>query len=212
MADNRYYYFKDAKGNRHTVDKTAYDKDPMGFAKAFPGARMEVIDRKTGRRGDVSVKDASRVGDFGAHLFTGRTITRGKGKPNSSALGRAQQSVAQEKWGGGVVTQGNTTAYESASAPMENDSELVRGLKNANAVQRLQAPVSYTKPGAVKQMVGRAHGEQQMLDRRIEKAGRETGKDVQGEIRRRNAPAFDLGNEDVNNNLVKTRGQLEDEL
>ena len=66
MADNRYYYFKDAKGNRHTVDKTAYDKDPMGFAKAFPGARMEVIDRKTGRRGDVSVKDASRVGDFGA--------------------------------------------------------------------------------------------------------------------------------------------------
>ena len=212
MADNRYYYFKDAKGNRHTVDKTAYDKDPMGFAKAFPGARMEVIDRKTGRRGDVSVKDASRVGDFGAHLFTGRTITRGKGNPNSSALGRAQQSVAQEKWGGGVVTQGNTTAYESASAPMENDSELVRGLKNANAVQRLQAPVSYTKPGAVKQMVGRAHGEQQMLDRRIEKAGREAGKDVQGEIRRRNAPAFDLGNENVNNNLVKTRGQLEDEL
>ena len=212
MADNRYYYFKDAKGNRHTVDKTAYDKDPMGFAKAFPGARMEVIDRKTGRRGDVSVKDASRVGDFGAHLFTGRTITRGKGNPNSSALGRAQQSVAQEKWGGGVVTHGNTTAYESASAPMENDSELVRGLKNANAVQRLQAPVSYTKPGAVKQMVGRAHGEQQMLDRRIEKAGREAGKDVQGEIRRRNAPAFDLGNENVNNNLVKTRGQLEDEL
>ena len=81
MADNRYYYFKDAKGNRHTVDKTAYDKDPMGFAKAFPGARMEVIDRKTGRRGDVNVKDASRVGDFGAHLFTGRTITRGKGNP-----------------------------------------------------------------------------------------------------------------------------------
>ena len=83
MADNRYYYFKDAKGNRHTVDKTAYDKDPMGFAKAFPGARMEVIDRKTGRRGDVSVKDASRVGDFGAHLFTGRTVRREKVKGKS---------------------------------------------------------------------------------------------------------------------------------
>jgi predicted RNA methylase len=212
MADNRYYYFKDAKGNRHTVDKTAYDKDPMGFAKAFPGARMEVIDRKTGRRGDVSVKDASRVGDFGAHLFTGRTITRGKGTPNSSALGRAQQSVAQEKWGGGVVTHGNTTAYESASAPMENDSELVRGLKNADAVQRLQAPVSYTKPGAVKQMVKQTRERQHVVGQNVEQAGREAGRNAEEEIRRRNAPAFDLGNENVNNNLVKTRGQLEDEL
>lgn len=209
MADNRYYYFKDAKGNRHTVDKTAYDKDPMGFAKAFPGARMEVIDRKTGRRGDVSVKDASRVGDFGAHLFTGRTITRGKGNPNSSALGRAQQSVARQKWGGGVVTQGNTTAYESASAPMENDSELVRGLKNADAVQRLQAPVSYTKPGAVKQMVKQTRERQHIVGQNVEQAGREF---TNRERDRRNAPAFDLGNENVNNNIVKTRGQLEDEL
>lgn len=214
MADNRYYYFKDAKGNRHTVDKTAYDKDPMGFAKAFPGARMEVIDRKTGRRGDVSVKDASRVGDFGAHLFTGRTITRGKGKAKSeksysSALGRAQERVAQEKWGGGVVTQGNTTAYKSASAPMENDSELVRGLKNADAVQRLQAPMSYSEPGAVKQMVKQTRDRQHIVGQNVEQAGREF---TNRERDRRNAPAFDLGNEDVNNNIVKTRGQLEDEL
>jgi predicted RNA methylase len=214
MADNRYYYFKDAKGNRHTVDKTAYDKDPMGFAKAFPGARMEVIDRKTGRRGDVNVKDASRVGDFGAHLFTGRTITRGKGKAKSeksysSALGRAQERVAQEKWGGGVVTQGNTTAYKSASAPMENDSELVRGLKNADAVQRLQAPMSYSEPGAVKQMVKQTRDRQHIVGQNVEQAGREF---TNRERDRRNAPAFDLGNEDVNNNIVKTRGQLEDEL
>ena len=214
MADNRYYYFKDAKGNRHTVDKTAYDKDPMGFAKAFPGARMEVIDRKTGRRGDVNVKDASRVGDFGAHLFTGRTITRGKGKAKSeksysSALGRAQERVAQEKWGGGVVTHGNTTAYESASAPMENDSELVRGLKNADAVQRLQAPVSYTKPGAVKQMVKQTRDRQHIVGQNIEQAGRQF---TNRERDRRNAPAFDLGNENVNNNIVKTRGQLEKEM
>lgn len=214
MADNRYYYFKDAKGNRHTVDKTAYDKDPMGFAKAFPGARMEVIDRKTGRSGDVDVKDAGRVGDFGAHLFTGRTVGRKEGKvksekPHNSALGRAQQSVARQKWGGGVVTQGNTTAYESASAPMENDSELVRGLKNADAVQRLQAPVSYTKPGAVKQMVKQTRERQHIVGQNVEQAGREF---TNRERDRRNAPAFDLGNENVNNNLVKTRGQLEDEL
>nr|DAI38061.1 MAG TPA: Chromatin remodeling complex ATPase [Caudoviricetes sp.] len=229
MADNRYYYFKDAKGNRHTVDKTAYDKDPMGFAKAFPGARMEVIDRKTGRRGDVSVKDASRVGDFGAHLFTGRTITRGKGNPNSSALGRAQQSVAQEKWGGGVVTHENTTASENVSAPKRNavtlddwnggttgkESELVKGLRAADMIRKRdedQMPIDYTKPGAVKQMVGGARRAQKSLERRMEQAGQEAGRNAEGEIRRRNAPAFDLGNEDVNNNIVKTRGQLEDEL
>lgn len=222
MADNRYYYFKDAKGNRHTVDKTAYDKDPMGFAKAFPGARMEVIDRKTGRRGDVSVKDASRVGDFGAHLFTGRTITRGKVKGKSeksysSALGRAQERVAQEKWGGeseesDSFAMGGKPLNRGAAAPsvpVGKESELVRGLKNADAVQRLQAPVSYTKPGAVKQMVKQTRERQHIVGQNVEQAGREF---TNRERDRRNAPAFDLGNENVNNNIVKTRGQLEDEL
>ena len=224
MADNRYYYFKDARGNRHTVDKTAYDKDPSGFAKAFPGARMEVIDRKTGRRGDVDVMDAGRVGDFGAHLFTGRTVSREKGKVKSeksysSALGRAQEKVAQEKWGGGVVTQGNTTAYESASAPMDaptgKESELVKGLRAADAIRKRdeeQMPIDYTKPGAVKQMVGGARRAQKSLERRMGQAGQEAGRNAEGEIRRRNAPAFDLGNENVNNNIVKTRGQLEKEM
>ena len=224
MADNRYYYFKDARGNRHTVDKTAYDKDPSGFAKAFPGARMEVIDRKTGRRGDVDVMDAGRVGDFGAHLFTGRTVSRGKGKVKSeksysSALGRAQEKVAQEKWGGGVVTQGNTTAYESASAPMDaptsKESEFVKGLRAADMIRKRdeeQMPIDYTKPGAVKQMVGGARRAQKSLERRMEQAGQEAGRNAEGEIRRRNAPAFDLGNENVNNNIVKTRGQLEKEM
>lgn len=195
MPDNRYYYFKDAKGNRHTVNKTAFDNDREGFAKAFPGARMEVIDRKTGRRGDVDVKDAGRVGDFGAHLFTGQTVRREKYQPKTS-LGKAAQSVAQEKWGG-------------------KDSALVKGLREADALKRRdeeQMPIDYTKPSAVKQMVGRTRREQQTLDRRIEQAGREAGKEVQGEIRRKNSPAFDLGNEDVNNNLVKTRGQLEKDM
>lgn len=195
MPDNRYYYFKDAKGNRHTVNKAAFDNDREGFAKAFPGARMEVIDRKTGRRGDVDVKDAGRVGDFGAHLFTGQTVRREKYQPKTS-LGKAAQSVAQEKWGG-------------------KESELVKGLREADALKRRdeeQMPIDYTKPSAVKQMVGRTRREQQTLDRRIEQAGREAGKEVQGEIRRKNSPAFDLGNENVNNNLVKTRGQLEKEM
>ncbi|WP_295438515.1 LPD38 domain-containing protein [uncultured Prevotella sp.] len=188
-----------------------YSQDYNTFEKKFTG-NSNYANRKAVY--DLFTKNGADLGgsyeEFMRKLQKPRA-TKPQQQPKT-ALGRAQQSVAKEKWGGGVVTHGNTTAYESASAPMENDSELVRGLKNANAVQRLQAPVSYTKPGAVKQMVGRVHGEQQMLDRRIEKAGREAGKDVQGEIRRRNAPAFDLGNENVNNNLVKTRGQLEDEL
>lgn len=224
MPDNRYYYFKDAKGNRHTVNKAAFDNDREGFAKAFPGARMEVIDRKTGRRGDVDVKDAGRVGDFGAHLFTGQTVRREKYQPKTS-LGKAALRVAQKKWG--KEESGAEPSYVGAkpryaslslSEPLVEggkESALVKGLRESDALKRRdeeQMPIDYTKPSAVKQMVGRTHREQQALDRRIEQAGREAGKDVQGEIRRRNAPAFDLGNEDVNNNLVKTRGQLEKEM
>lgn len=192
MPDNRYYYFKDAKGNRHTVNKAAFDNDREGFAKAFPGARMEVIDRKTGRRGDVDVKDAGRVGDFGAHLFTGQTVGREKYQPKTS-LGKAAQSVAQEKWGG-------------------KESELVKGLREADALKRRdeeQMPIDYTKPSAVKQMVGRTHREQHVVGQNVEQAGRQF---TNRERDRRNAPAFDLGNEDVNNSLVKTRGQLEKDM
>ena len=199
MPDNRYYYFKDAKGNRHTVNKAAFDNDREGFAKAFPGARMEVIDRKTGRRGDVDVKDAGRVGDFGAHLFTGQTVKREKYQPKTS-LGKAAQSVAQEKWGG-------------------KESELVKGLREADASKRRyeeQMPIDYTKPSAVKQMVGRTHREQQTLDRRIEQAGREAGKDVIKPLREKEArlktPVVDTGDADINSHVINTQEQAERQL
>jgi predicted RNA methylase len=199
MPDNRYYYFKDAKGNRHTVNKAAFDNDREGFAKAFPGARMEVIDRKTGRRGDVDVKDAGRVGDFGAHLFTGQTVRREKYQPKTS-LGKAAQSVAQEKWGG-------------------KESELVKGLREADALKRRdeeQMPIDYTKPSAVKQMVGRTHREQQALDRRIEQAGREAGKDVMKPLREKEArlktPVVDTGDANVNAHVINTQEQAERQL
>ncbi len=199
MPDNRYYYFKDAKGNRHTVNKAAFDNDREGFAKAFPGARMEVIDRKTGRRGDVDVKDAGRVGDFGAHLFTGQTVKREKYQPKTS-LGKAAQSVAQEKWGG-------------------KESELVKGLREADALKRRdeeQMPIDYTKPSAVKQMVGRTHREQQTLDRRIEQAGREAGKDVMKPLREKEArlktPVVDTGDADINSHVINTQEQAERQL
>ena len=229
MPDNRYYYFKDAKGNRHTVNKAAFDNDREGFAKAFPGARMEVIDRKTGRRGDVDVKDAGRVGDFGAHLFTGQTVRREKYQPKTS-LGKAALRVAQKKWGKEesgaepgyaslgltkLLVKGGKGASVGLSEPLAEggkESALVKGLREADALKRRdeeQMPIDYTKPGAVKQMVKQIRERQQTLDRLIEQAGRQF---TNRERDRRNAPAFDFGNEDVNNNLVKTRGQLEKDM
>ena len=236
MPDNRYYYFKDAKGNRHTVNKAAFDNDREGFAKAFPGARMEVIDRKTGRRGDVDVKDAGRVGDFGAHLFTGQTVRREKYQPKTS-LGKAAQRVAQEKWG--KEESGADPGYASLSltkpfvkggkgASVEltkplaeggKESALVKGLREADALKRRdeeQMPIDYTKPSAVKQMVGRTRREQQTLDRRIEQAGREAGKEVMKPLREKEArlktPVVNTGDANVNAHVINTQEQAERQL
>lgn len=236
MPDNRYYYFKDAKGNRHTVNKAAFDNDREGFAKAFPGARMEVIDRKTGRRGDVDVKDAGRVGDFGAHLFTGQTVRREKYQPKTS-LGKAAQRVAQEKWG--KEESGADPGYASLSltkpfvkggkgASVEltkplaeggKESALVKGLREADALKRRdeeQMPIDYTKPDAMKQMVGRTRREQQTLDRRIEQAGREAGKEVMKPLREKEArlktPVVNTGDANVNAHVINTQEQAERQL
>lgn len=236
MPDNRYYYFKDAKGNRHTVNKAAFDNDMEGFAKAFPGARMEVIDRKTGRRGDVDVKDAGRVGDFGAHLFTGQTVRREKYQPKTS-LGKAALRVAQKKWG--KEESGAEPSYASLglTKPVGNkphgasvglseplveggkESALVKGLREADALKRRdeeQMPIDYTKPSAVKQMVGRTHREQQTLDRRIEQAGREAGKEVMKPLREKEArlktPVVDTGDANVNAHVINTQEQAERQL
>ena len=238
MPDNRYYYFKDAKGNRHTVNKAAFDNDREGFAKAFPGARMEVIDRKTGRRGDVDVKDAGRVGDFGAHLFTGQTVRREKYQPKTS-LGKAALRVAQKKWGGADEAVGAKPNYASLglTKPVGNEphgaslgltkplteggkeSALVKGLREADALKRRdeeQMPIDYTKPDAMKQMVGRTHREQQTLDRRIEQAGREAGKDVMKPLREKEArlktPVVDTGDANVNAHVINTQEQAERQL
>lgn len=221
MPDNRYYYFKDAKGNRHTVNKAAFDNDREGFAKAFPGARMEVIDRKTGRRGDVDVKDAGRVGDFGAHLFTGQTVRREKYQPKTS-LGKAALRVAQKKWG--KEESGAEPSYASLGltkplAEGGKESALVKGLREADALKRRdeeQMPIDYTKPDAMKQMVGRTHREQQRLDRRIEQAGREAGKDVMKPLREKEArlktPVVDTGDANVNAHVINTQEQAERQL
>lgn len=175
-----------------------YTQDYNTFEKKFTGD-SNYANRKAVY--DLFTKNGADLGgsyeEFMRKLQKPRA-TKPQQQPKT-ALGRAQQSVAQQKWGG----------YGGAVTPMQNDSELVRGLKNADAAQRLQAPVSYTKPDAVKQMVKQIRERQHVVGQNVEQAGRQF---TNRERDRRNAPAFDLGNEDVNNNLVKTRGQLEKDM
>ena len=175
-----------------------YTQDYNTFEKKFTGD-SNYANRKAVY--DLFTKNGADLGgsyeEFMRKLQKPRA-TKPQQQPKT-ALGRAQQSVAQQKWGG----------YGGAVTPMQNDSELVRGLKNADAAQRLQAPVSYTKPGAVKQMVKQTRERQHVVGQNVEQAGRQF---TNRERDRRNAPAFDLGNEDVNNSLVKTRGQLEKDM
>lgn len=123
-------------------------------------------------------------------------------KSNGSALGRAQEMVAQQKWGG----------YGGAVAPMQNDSELVRGLKNADAAQRLQAPVSYAKPGAVKQMVKQTRERQHVVGQNVEQAGRRTMQPLREEEEKNRTPVVDTGNKNLNQYVVNTQGQMERQM
>ena len=136
-----------------------------------------------------------------------KPVVREKGKvksekSNGSALGRAQEMVAQQKWGG----------YGGAVAPMQNDSELVRGLKNADAAQRLQAPVSYTKPGAVKQMVKQTRERQHVVGQNVEQAGRRTMQPLREEEEKNRTPVVDTGNKNLNQYVVNTQGQMERQM
>lgn len=71
MPDNILkYIFRDKSGAKHTVWKSDYDADPRGFAKAYPDARFEVVNRKTGDRGHVSVNDVGAAQKEGFNLFT----------------------------------------------------------------------------------------------------------------------------------------------
>ena len=192
MPDNRYYIFKDAKGGKHTVDKAAYDSDPEGFAKAFPGARMEVIDRKTGRRGDVAVKDAGRIGDFGANLFTGRRVKKQPQQQPKTALGKAQQSVAQEKWG-------DKPSYASLG--------LSKPLGDGGA-----KAVDYTKPGSFGDLMKQEDAQMDAYNGETQKAIKEMAARTRAERKRLDAPVVDTGNANVNKYVVNTQGQMERQM
>lgn len=132
-----------------------------------------------------------------------------------TALGRAQQSVAQQKWGGYVSEEGRGKSEKSYGAPtgqFGKKSELVRGLENADAAQRLQAPVSYAKPGAVKQMVKQTRERQHVVGQNVEQAGRRTMQPLREEEGKNRTPVVDTGNKNLNQYVVNTQGQMERQM
>ena len=183
-----------------------YTQDYDTFEKKFTGDsnyanRKAVYDLFTKNGADLG----SSYEEFMRKLQ--KPVVREKGKvksekSNGSALGRAQEMVAQQKWGG----------YGGAVAPMENDSELVRGLKNADAAQRLQAPVSYAKPGAVKQMVKQTRERQHVVGQNVEQAGRRTMQPLREEEEKNRTPVVDTGNKNLNQYVVNTQGQMERQM
>ena len=183
-----------------------YTQDYNTFEKKFTGD-SNYANRKAVY--DLFTKNGADLGgsyeEFMRKLQ--KPVVREKGKvksekSNGSALGRAQEMVAQQKWGG----------YGGAVAPMQNDSELVRGLKNADAAQRLQAPVSYTKPGAVKQMVKQTRERQHVVGQNVEQAGRRTMQPLREEEEKNRTPVVDTGNKNLNQYVVNTQGQMERQM
>ena len=181
--------------------ENGYTQDYATFEKKFTGNNNYVNRKKVY---DLFTQNGADLGgsyeEFMRKLQKPRA-TKPQQQPKT-ALGRAQQSVAQQKWGG----------YGGAVTPMQNDSELVRGLKNADAAQRLQAPVSYAKPGAVKQMVKQTRERQHVVGQNVEQAGRRTMQPLREEEEKNRTPVVDTGNKNLNQYVVNTQGQMERQM
>ena len=96
MPDNILkYIFRDKSGAKHTVWKSDYDADPRGFAKAYPDARFEVVNRKTGDRGHVSVNDVGAAQKEGFNLFTMKAYQKEHYEKPKTIKQRAQKVAAQ---------------------------------------------------------------------------------------------------------------------
>lgn len=191
-----------------------YTQDYNTFEKKFTGD-SNYANRKAVY--DLFTKNGADLGgsyeEFMRKLQKPRT-TKPQQQPKT-ALGRAQQSVAQQKWGGYVSEEGRVKSEKSYGAPtgqFGRKSELVRGLENADAAQRLQAPVSYAKPGAVKQMVKQTRERQHVVGQNVEQAGRRTMQPLREEEEKNRTPVVDTGNKNLNQYVVNTQGQMERQM
>ena len=208
MPDNILkYIFRDKSGAKHTVWKSDYDADPQGFAKAYPDARFEVVNRKTGDRGHVSVKDVGAAQKEGFNLFTMKAYQKEHYEKPKTMKQRAQQ-VAQE------YLHGKKQSVDYLHRPQsqmgrpqrnvpENASPFVRSLYEIdNAKKGPDYSVDYTSPKATQQVYKQ---NQQVRKQAAQSAIDHVAND---EYRRQSRPMIDNGTVGV----MKPMGEIEQEM
>ena len=140
MPDNILkYIFRDKSGAKHTVWKSDYDADPQGFAKAYPDARFEVVNRKTGDRGHVSVKDVGAAQKEGFNLFTMKAYQKEHYEKPKTMKQRAQEVAAQYRKPRQQKTQQPRTATTSGTDYMQNWRLMHMRNDQMNPMQQAQA-------------------------------------------------------------------------
>lgn len=140
MPDNILkYIFRDKSGAKHTVWKSDYDADPQGFAKAYPDARFEVVNRKTGDRGHVSVKDVGAAQKEGFNLFTMKAYQKEHYEKPKTMKQRAQEVAAQYRKPRQQKAQQPRTATTSGTDYMQNWRLMHMRNDQMNPMQQAQA-------------------------------------------------------------------------
>lgn len=208
MPDNILkYIFRDKSGAKHTVWKSDYDADPQGFAKAYPDARFEVVNRKTGDRGHVSVKDVGAAQKEGFNLFTMKAYQKEHYEKPKTMKQRAQE-VAQEYQHGKKQSVDYLHRPQSQMGrPQRNvpakASPFVRSLYEIdNAKKGSDYSVDYTSPKATQQVYKQ---NQQVRKQAAQSASDHIAND---EYRRQSQPMIDNGTVGV----MKPMGEIEQEM
>nr|DAP69857.1 MAG TPA: Chromatin remodeling complex ATPase [Caudoviricetes sp.] len=210
MPDNILkYIFRDKSGAKHTVWKSDYDADPQGFAKAYPDARFEVVNRKTGDRGHVSVKDVGAAQKEGFNLFTMKAYQKEHYEKPKTMKQRAQEVAAQYRKGKQTKQPVDYLhrPQSQMGRPQRNvpakASPFVRSLYEIdNAQKGPDYSVDYTSPKATQQVY------KQNQQVRKQAAQSASGHIANDEYRRQSQPMIDNGTVGV----MKPMGEIEQEM
>lgn len=210
MPDNILkYIFRDKSGAKHTVWKSDYDADPRGFAKAYPDARFEVVNRKTGDRGHVSVNDVGAAQKEGFNLFTMKAYQKEHYEKPKTIKQRAQEVAAQYQKG--KQTKQPVDYLHRPQSQMgrlqrnvpAKASSFVRSLYEIdNAQKGPDYSVDYTSPKATQQVYQQ---NQQVRKQAAQSASDHIAND---EYRRQSQPMIDNGTVGV----MKPMGEIEQEM
>ena len=210
MPDNILkYIFRDKSGAKHTVWKSDYDADPRGFAKAYPDARFEVVNRKTGDRGHVSVNDVGAAQKEGFNLFTMKAYQKEHYEKPKTIKQRAQEVAAQYQKG--KQTKQPVDYLHRPQSQMgrlhrnvtAKASPFVRSLYEIdNAQKGPDYSVDYTSPKATQQVY--------QQNQHVRKQAAQSASDhiANDEYRRQSQPMIDNGTVGV----MKPMGEIEQEM